>query len=1013
MSRQYRAFISYRHRPVDMAVARRLHGLIEHFRVPRALREKAGGKKLGIVFRDKDELPISMDLTGDIFTALDHTEFLIVICTPDTPKSLWVEREITYFLEHHDRSRVLAVLADGTPETSFPKVLTEVYGADGQVERIIEPLAADATGISHSQRMRKLQKESRRLFAAMIGCAYDDLVQREKKYRRKCALAIASGVLAAGTAVGLLLAAKEAQLQEKIRQEQIQQSQSLALRAQNELARGDRYAAIETAASALSGDRPYVAQAEQALSQALYAYQEPRGRLDRAIDQPGAAMQLCASQDERFVAAVSEDGTLRCFDRLEGTLLWERGPVPFYLKSSRCLRMIDRLSAVLYDNSESMLLLDAQTGEVRWELPYTQGDGYAFGKPAASEDGECFACFRMLDGGAVAAEIYRTLDGSKAGETVLAPADYAAMHGAYFSADNQWLVACFATEPAAGEWISLERELVAVDWQHGQSAALGRIRLASDYDHLDLAFTAPAQLAAVNWAIEEGRFDVMLFDLTSAQMTSGHSYNCSLESWYGENVSCLFGGKKLCYAHNQTQYVFDSQSGELIFQKSLGGQIAGGRAVDGAWMWVLEDGRVFSVREDGVSGMDLGVYTDHGIGLRMPVFTGEGAQSFVALSAEEAERILSIRRMQDASASPVGVREQSARLYDLGKNPVLLSSPSGERAVCLGFDSKEWTYDTLEGALFSGTQLVQNFSAALDYDSDFGFERLLLTEDGRIVGNRGIYEIASDTLTTPDLSDMTDGQTTTASPSLQDGKPLQAMIHRSFEANRTVLWRWLDGKALPRLECPWTDGTDSLCTGANGYVAACAGGKVYVLAPQQEQWSELCGASRIFLAEEKPLMAVLTQEEELTVYHLQSAEKLATITLAYAASALSDGLFAAGDERLVVLSRLGDQQRAELYDVSSGKLLNAVSVPWTTAYGDWHACTADGCLFLFNRRASQAQGLCFDLASGEVRATIPQMMGYLAASDQVLTAQGATLDTFRLMAFERYSAATLLQLAGH
>jgi len=87
MERNYTAFISYRHLPLDTAVAARLHRLIEHYRVPKDLR-KGGQKHLGLVFRDRDELPLSSDLTQDIYDALDHSDYLIVICTPDTPQSL-------------------------------------------------------------------------------------------------------------------------------------------------------------------------------------------------------------------------------------------------------------------------------------------------------------------------------------------------------------------------------------------------------------------------------------------------------------------------------------------------------------------------------------------------------------------------------------------------------------------------------------------------------------------------------------------------------------------------------------------------------------------------------------------------------------------------------------------------------------------------------------------------------------------------------------------------------------
>ena len=120
--RTYKAFISYRHLPLEKSIAVKLHRRIEHYIIPRELRNN-GVKKLGYVFRDQDELPISGSLSENIRQALDRSEFLIVICTPETEKSEWVLREISYFLEHHDRDHVLAVLADGNEKTAFPSLL--------------------------------------------------------------------------------------------------------------------------------------------------------------------------------------------------------------------------------------------------------------------------------------------------------------------------------------------------------------------------------------------------------------------------------------------------------------------------------------------------------------------------------------------------------------------------------------------------------------------------------------------------------------------------------------------------------------------------------------------------------------------------------------------------------------------------------------------------------------------------------------------------------------------------
>ena len=71
--RSYIAFISYRHKPLDKQAAEMIQKRIENYRVPKEFREKAGGDRLGMVFRDEDELPASSSLSDSITYALDHT----------------------------------------------------------------------------------------------------------------------------------------------------------------------------------------------------------------------------------------------------------------------------------------------------------------------------------------------------------------------------------------------------------------------------------------------------------------------------------------------------------------------------------------------------------------------------------------------------------------------------------------------------------------------------------------------------------------------------------------------------------------------------------------------------------------------------------------------------------------------------------------------------------------------------------------------------------------------------
>ena len=57
MEYNYKAFISYRHAKLDMKVAAEIQNRLERYTIPGSIRKEYGLKKIGSIFRDKDELP--------------------------------------------------------------------------------------------------------------------------------------------------------------------------------------------------------------------------------------------------------------------------------------------------------------------------------------------------------------------------------------------------------------------------------------------------------------------------------------------------------------------------------------------------------------------------------------------------------------------------------------------------------------------------------------------------------------------------------------------------------------------------------------------------------------------------------------------------------------------------------------------------------------------------------------------------------------------------------------------
>ena len=205
----YCAFISYRHQSPDQEIAKALHTAIETYGIPVSIKKQTGKKRMGKVFRDQEELPLSSDLGADIEAALDRSEWFIAICSPRYLESRWCLREMEYFIAHKGRDRVLTVLVEGEPKDSFPDMIRYAYGPDGMATEI-EPLAADVRAATAAGSLKKLKNEKLRILAPMLGVSYDDLKRRARQRKLRITAIIGAAALVAGTALGVFLAVNHA-----------------------------------------------------------------------------------------------------------------------------------------------------------------------------------------------------------------------------------------------------------------------------------------------------------------------------------------------------------------------------------------------------------------------------------------------------------------------------------------------------------------------------------------------------------------------------------------------------------------------------------------------------------------------------------------------------------------------------------------------------------------------------------------------------------------------------------
>jgi len=207
--KRYWAFISYSHS--DTKETEWLHKSLENFKIPPSLvgtesRTGVVPKRIFPVFRDRDELPTSADLGANLHSALRNARYLVVVCSPKSAKSIWVNAEVEYFKKTHGNSNVLCLIVGGTPGGSgegddaecFCPALRHHINPDGSTGQPAEPIAADLRDHKDG-RLRAFLK----IVAGILGVDFDALYQRERRRRRQRTMT-AGAVLALLAGVGLV-----------------------------------------------------------------------------------------------------------------------------------------------------------------------------------------------------------------------------------------------------------------------------------------------------------------------------------------------------------------------------------------------------------------------------------------------------------------------------------------------------------------------------------------------------------------------------------------------------------------------------------------------------------------------------------------------------------------------------------------------------------------------------------------------------------------------------------------
>ena len=187
------AFISYSHR--DLSWGTWLQKKIEAFRIPKDMRgERPKGQGLRI-FRDQTDLA-GTELQDSLRRNLDVSRYLIVLCSPASAASSWVNEEVKYFVSLGRVSRIIPFIVDGEPLSEDPALECFPPALRSLEDHVL--LGANIQEIGKDKAFLKT-------VSILLGVRFGRLVDREKQRRIRTALITAAVTAVIASTGGALL----------------------------------------------------------------------------------------------------------------------------------------------------------------------------------------------------------------------------------------------------------------------------------------------------------------------------------------------------------------------------------------------------------------------------------------------------------------------------------------------------------------------------------------------------------------------------------------------------------------------------------------------------------------------------------------------------------------------------------------------------------------------------------------------------------------------------------------
>jgi len=324
----YDAFISYKHGS-DKLVAVGVQAILQTLGKPwwrlRAMR----------IFRDDTTLVSTHELWPTIERALSRSRHLILMASPESARSPWVDKEVAYWLRHRSLATLSIVVTAGhlnwqrsdfewTDDTPLPLSLRDRFAA--------EPLWVDLRayrGAQHppGKQDREFVARVASIAAAILGRAKEDLLSDELRQQRRnltWAWSAAAGLAVLATVAGWMKMRADENAAVATEQRDaalITQSRFLTDLSTQALQSGDAVNAVHLAMAALPEidrdgrivtTRPDWAPARAALDAAMREVRE----LAVLKGHTGQVTYVGISEDGSKIISAATDGTVRTWDAI-------------------------------------------------------------------------------------------------------------------------------------------------------------------------------------------------------------------------------------------------------------------------------------------------------------------------------------------------------------------------------------------------------------------------------------------------------------------------------------------------------------------------------------------------------------------------------------------------------------------------------------------------------------------------------------------------------------------------